>query len=180
MGLVTATRHAKKGASQRIVAALFAVVLMTGHAAAQEQVERSFAVALIRDIMTAVNHGNWTGNYTVLRDYAAPEFSAANDPTRLAGLFTPVREAGLDMLPVLVTEPEILQAKIAAGGQQMRLTGYFPTRPQHFSFDMVLVNEGRRWVLLDISVGAFDPISAPAPDPSAEAQTDPDPETEAE
>ena len=179
MGLVTATHLALKGASQRIVAALFAVVLMTANAAAQEQVERSFAVALIRDIMTAVNHGNWTGNYTVLRDYAAPEFSAANDPTRLAGLFTPVREAGLDMLPVLVTEPEILQAQIAAGGQQMRLTGYFPTRPQHFSFDMVMVSEGRRWVLLDISVGAFDPISVPDTAPQAdEAEPAPAPDAE--
>ncbi|WP_152476332.1 hypothetical protein [Roseovarius sp. THAF9] len=112
------TRLALKRTSQRIVAALFALALITGDAAAQEMVERSFAVALIRDIMTTVNHDNWTGNDTVLRDYAPPEFSAIKDPTRLAGLFTPVREAGLDMLPVLVTEPEILRAQISAGGQR--------------------------------------------------------------
>ena len=34
-------------------------------------VEPSYATALIRDVLAAVNHGNWTGNYTVLRDIAA-------------------------------------------------------------------------------------------------------------
>ncbi|KIN65536.1 hypothetical protein Z945_579 [Sulfitobacter noctilucae] len=126
-----------------------------------EQVERSFAVALIRDVLTAINHGNWTGNYTVLRDYASRDFATANDPTRLAGLFAPVREAGLDMLPVLATEPEILNTQIAAGDTQIRLTGYFPVLPEHISFDLVFVNEKARWVLLDVSVGKFDPITEP-------------------
>lgn len=133
-------------------------------------VERSFATALIRDILMAVNHGNWTGNYTVLRDYAASDFAAANDPTRLAGLFAPVREAGLDMLPVLVTEPEILETQVAAAGRQMRLTGYFPTLPQHISFDLVFLNEKARWVLLDISVGQFEPI-VPEDRPAAVPET---------
>jgi len=133
----------------------------------QDQVERSFAVALIRDVMIAVNQGNWTGNYTVLRDYASRDFSTANDPTRLAGLFAPVREAGLDMLPVLVIDPVILNSQAGAGGTQLRLTGYFPTEPQHISFDMVMVQERRRWVLLDISVGQFDPIEKPS-DPATQ------------
>ncbi len=130
---------------------------------AQEQanVERSFAIALIRDVLMAVNQGNWTGNYTVLRDYASRDFSSANDPTRLAGLFAPVREAGLDMLPALVTDPVILNTQTAVGDTQMRLTGYFPTEPQHISFDLVMVQERRRWTLLDISVGQFDPITEP-------------------
>jgi len=127
-----------------------------------ETVERSFAVALIRDVLVAVNQGNWTGNYTVLRDYASRDFSAANDPTRLAGLFAPVREAGLDMLPILVMEPVILSAQTALGDTQMRLTGYFPTEPQHISFDLVMAQERRRWALLDISVGQFKPIVAPS------------------
>ncbi|MGR3502624.1 hypothetical protein [Pseudaestuariivita sp.] len=121
-------------------------------------VDRSFATALIRDILTAINHGNWTGNYTVLRDYSSRDFSDRNDPTRLAGLFAPVRERGIDMLPILVTEPEILSVQTARRDTQMRLTGYFPLQPEHISFDLVLVQENRRWLLLEVSVGAFDPI----------------------
>lgn len=134
-----------------------------GFAQQNVEVERSFAVALIRDVLIAINQGNWTGNYTVLRDYASSDFSSANDPTRLAGLFAPVREAGLDMLPILSTEPEILSTQAANANTQMRLTGYFPIMPEHVSFDLVFVNEKSRWVLLDVSVGKFDPIKTPAP-----------------
>ncbi|APE42105.1 hypothetical protein BOO69_00780 [Sulfitobacter alexandrii] len=140
----------------------------------QDAIDRSFATALIRDILTAVNHGNWTGNYTVLRDYAASDFAEANDPTRLAGLFAPVREAGLDMLPIMVTPPTILQAQATAGNTQMRLMGYFPLRPRHISFDMVLVKEKARWVLLDISVGEFAPIEPQEKAPPAEPDTNPE------
>lgn len=156
---------------------LFAVLLMQmclslpGQAQQeQDTIDRSFATALVRDILTAVNHGNWTGNYTVLRDYAADDFAAANDPTRLAGLFAPVREAGLDMLPIMVTPPTILEAQATDAGTQMRLMGYFPLEPRHISFDMVLIRERSRWVLLDISVGEFAPIPP--------QQSDPDPETD--
>ena len=158
--MVTSNRQCAKAALQTLFAVLTALTLMTGAAQAQQEatVERSFAVALIRDVMTAINHGNWTGNYTVLRDYASRDFANANDPTRLAGLFAPVREAGLDMLPVLVEEPTLLNSLIAARGEQIRLTGYFPVLPEHISFDLVFINEKSRWVLLDVSVGKFDPI----------------------
>ncbi|WP_188790249.1 hypothetical protein [Salipiger pallidus] len=144
---------------RRICAAIALSMVLAVPATAQEKVERSFAVALVRDVLTAINHGNWTGNYTVLRDYASRDFAEVNDPTRLAGLFTALREAGLDMMPILVVEPTLLQTEVSARGDQIRLTGYFPTEPQHFSFDMVFVNESRRWLLFDISVGAFDPIT---------------------
>lgn len=121
-------------------------------------VEPSYATALIRDVLAAVNHGNWTGNYTVLRDIASPEFGLANDPTRLAGLFTPLREERLDLLQAMVIDPVILESALSDTGQELRLTGYVPLQPRHVSFDLVLGLEGRRWLLLGISVGAFDPI----------------------
>lgn len=121
-------------------------------------IEESYAVALVRDVLTAVNHGNWTGNYTVLRDYAAPEFSAVNDPTRLAGLFMQLRTERLDLLPVLVSDPVLLRSELEQQQTQMRLTGYFPLQPQHVSFDLAFERQGSRWLLLAISVGAFDPI----------------------
>ncbi|UOA33719.1 hypothetical protein DSM110093_03815 (plasmid) [Sulfitobacter sp. DSM 110093] len=158
--MVSLTNFFNVTAPRTLFAVLLCFGLVAGSATAQEDtsVERSFAVALIRDVMIAINHGNWTGNYTVLRDYASRDFSEANDPTRLAGLFAPVREAGVDMLPVLVEEPEILNSQVAAGGEQIRLTGYFPVLPEHISFDLVFINEKARWVLLDVSVGKFDAI----------------------
>jgi hypothetical protein len=162
----------KTKAPRSFSAVLLCTLLMGTPLAAQQQsdsIDRSFATALIRDVLTAVNHGNWTGNYTVLRDYASRDFAEANDPTKLAGLFAPVREAGIDMLPIMVTEPTILQAQVAADNRQMRLMGYFPTTPRHISFDLVLRNERSRWALMDISVGEFEPIPQPAPSAAAPA-----------
>lgn len=140
-------------------ALLLSVLFMALPATAQDEaVERSFATALVRDVLAAVNHGNWTGNYTVVRDYAAPDFAAANDPTKLAGLFVRLRAERLDLLRVMVTEPVILKAQMTEIQDQMRLTGYFPLQPQHVSFDLTFAYEGNRWLVTGISVGAFDAI----------------------
>lgn len=163
------SRRHEKGSSRLGAAILLTVVTLCAtavspyRAAAQSaqpvQVEPSFATALIRDVLSAVNHGNWTGNYTVLRDYAAPEFREENDPTKLAGLFLQVRAEQLDLLPVMVVEPVILSSERSAAGNQMRLVGYFPLEPRHVSFDLVFEQQVRRWLLIGISVGAFDPIT---------------------
>ena len=41
-------------------------------------------IMLINSAMIALNQANATGNYTVLRDMAAPGFQRANSPERLA------------------------------------------------------------------------------------------------
>ncbi|UWQ21905.1 hypothetical protein [Jannaschia sp. W003] len=123
-------------------------------------VEPSFAAALVRDALAAVNHANWTGNYTVLRDYADRGFAEANDPTRLAALFEPLRRAHLDLRRTLVVAPVMLRAELGEG-RRMQLTGYFPLEPEHVSFDLLFREEAGRWWLLGASVGTFPPI-APA------------------
>lgn len=160
-------RISTPGALLRAAALGLALVLPGTGALAQDDpapatlVEPSYATALIRDVLAAVNHGNWTGNYTVLRDYAAPEFAQANDPTRLAGLFTDIRAEGLDLLPVMTADPVLLDTQLSDSGRELRLTGYFPLQPRHVSFDLIFGLEGRRWLLLGVSVGAFDAIEKP-------------------
>ncbi|MDN5568862.1 MAG: hypothetical protein L0G27_09005 [Paracoccus sp. (in: a-proteobacteria)] len=157
----------KPGALLRAASLTLALTLSGVGAMAQDAptqttlIEPSYATALIRDVLAAVNHGNWTGNYTVLRDYAAPEFAQANDPTRLAGLFTDVRAERLDLLQAMVTDPVMVDTQLSQSGRELRLTGYFPLQPRHVSFDLVFGLEGRRWLLLGISVGAFDPLDKP-------------------
>jgi len=150
-----------------IMAAALALVFAPFVARGQDSIETSFATALIRDVLAAVNQGNWTGNYTVLRDYAAPDFAAANDPTRLAGLFTQIRAERLDLMQVLVTQPVILKAETGNDARDLRLTGYFPLVPQHVSFDLTFRREIRRYLLTGISVGAFEAIPPPRPAPEA-------------
>ncbi|WP_316015209.1 hypothetical protein [Roseobacter sp. HKCCA0434] len=122
------------------------------------EIERSYAVALIRDTMALVNHGNWTGNYTVLRDAAADAFADANDPTRLAAMFVQLRAERLDLLQTMVVDPVILNIEAADGTQALRLTGYFPLQPRHVSFDLTFARDLSRYRLTGLSVGAFEPL----------------------
>lgn len=169
--MVSHTKNGPGAAHALSLAIAMALALVGASAYAQDAppaetaplVEPSYATALVRDILSAVNHGNWTGNYTVLRDYASAEFGAANDPTRLAGLFTTLRSERLDLLQVMVVDPVILESTLSDSGQELRLVGYVPLQPRHVSFDLILGQEGRRWLLLGISVGAFAPLDQPSP-----------------
>lgn len=159
--------HAPKqvGATPWLLAAAFAALTCTAAAPlrAQDQpaVETSFATALIRDVLIAVNQANWTGNYTVLRDYAAPSFHEENDATRLAAIMQTVRAERIDLLPVTAVDPVILSSDVSPDRSLIRLIGYFPLEPRHVSFDLQFEQIGTRWLVYGLSVGAFDPSQVP-------------------
>jgi len=48
---------------------------------------------LIRTTIIAINQANKTGNYTVVRDLAAPDFQNVNSAEKLAEIFTGLRTA---------------------------------------------------------------------------------------
>ena len=51
------------------------VTLLVNSASAQApKPDGPLALILIRDAISALNHANLTGNYTVLRDYSSPKF----------------------------------------------------------------------------------------------------------
>ncbi len=120
------------------------------------QIEKSFATALIRDALLAVNHANLTGNYTVLRDYASASFHDANTATDLALLLQRVRSERLDLLPVLSVDPVIQQSGLSLDQRIMRLSGYFSLTPRSITFDLEFVNQDNRWLIYGLSVGAFE------------------------
>src|SRR4051794_31643976 len=49
--------------------------------------QRTIAVILVKNALLAVNQGNLTGNYTVLRDLASPGFREKNSAADLAAIF---------------------------------------------------------------------------------------------
>ena len=64
---------------------------------------------LIRSTLLALNQANLTGNYTVLRDLGAPGFQQANSPARLGRNIGGLTKRGLDLDPIVVIEPKLLQ-----------------------------------------------------------------------
>ncbi len=118
-------------------------------------------VALIRNSLVALDHGNKTNNYTVLRDLAAPAFQI-NTAARLSDIFAGLRRDGLDMSGVVVVDPTLsLGPKIEKNGL-LHVSGAFPYGPQILNFDLTYAPVENQWRLFGISV-ALKPAPAPAP-----------------
>lgn len=112
---------------------------------------------LIRTTLIALNQANQTGNYSVLRDLAAPSFQRANSSAKLAEIFAALRKRNLDLSPILFLEPKLIrQPKIDEAGM-LRLSGFMPSEPERVLFDMLFQRLDNRWQLFGISVDVRPP-----------------------
>ena len=84
---------------------------------------------LVKNALTAVNHGNLTGNYTVLRDLGAPAFRERNSAAQLAAIFQSLRDNKIDMSPILLMNPQFTEQPALNQAGQLQLVGFFPTAP---------------------------------------------------
>jgi hypothetical protein len=134
-------------------------------------------ILLINSSLIALNQANATGNYTVLRDMAAPGFQKANTPERLAQLFSNLRSRRLDLTPVLLFQPKLYQRPIMNERGMIRITGFFPTSPERVNFDLIFQPVKGKWRLYGIAANtqkvspqqaAPAPQGAPVPAPQAE------------
>jgi hypothetical protein len=102
---------------------------------------------LIRSTLLAANHANLTGNYTVLRELGTPDFQQTNNSARLAEIFRDLRSRNIDLGPIAVLDAKLVrQPSINANGQ-LRLSGFFPSRPEQVNFDLAFIMMGGRWRL---------------------------------
>ena len=109
-------------------------------------------LGLIRSTIIALNQANQTGNYTVLRDLAAPNFRNANDASRLGAIFQVLRDQGIDLTPLLQISPEVTVAPAFDVAGRLRLAGAFPTHPLRVNFDLSFEFVERHWKPYAISV----------------------------
>src|SRR6266567_3431104 len=65
------------------------------------------ALYLIRSTILTLNDANHSGNYTVLRDLAAPDFQARYTAADLAASFTDLRRRNFDLYAVALTAPQL-------------------------------------------------------------------------
>ena len=123
-------------------------------------------LGLIRATLIALNQANQTGNYTVLRDLAAPDFRNLNDASRLGAIFQVLREQAVDLTPLLRIPPEVSRAPTIDANGFLSLVGFFPTQPLRVNFDLSFQMSGNVWRPYGISV-FLAPPPAPAPLPVA-------------
>ncbi len=127
-------------------------------------------VSLIRGSVISLNQANLTGDYSVLRGIAAPGFQNANTPDRLAANFAKLRARQLDLAPVTVIEPRLFRPAAVDAQGFLRVTGYFPSRPEQVNFDLAYQFAGGQWRLFGIGVNTSREIAgSPAGAPTAGA-----------
>jgi hypothetical protein len=128
------------------------------------QIDRNGVIILIRSTLLALDDANKTGNYSVLRDLAAPGFQQVNNDAGLAQIFAAERKGNLDLSGVAVLEPQLtVLPQIEANGM-MRMAGFFPSAPTQVNFELLYAPVNRQWRLmgLSVSLGQTAPV-APAP-----------------
>jgi hypothetical protein len=118
---------------------------------------------LIRSTLLTLNDANRSGNYSVLRDLAAPGFQAKNSSADLAEYFSDLRRRHFDLFSVAIAAPQLTSVPTIDGNKMLRLTGYFPTIPLQIHFDLLFQNAGDEWRVFAISVATPKAPSSPAP-----------------
>jgi hypothetical protein len=129
-------------------------------------VEQAFY--LIRSTLLTLNDANRSGNYSVLRDLAAPDFQARNSAADLADSFADLRRRKFDLFAAALIAPQLTAAPALDGKGMLRLTGHFPTRPQQIDFDLLFKNVGGQWRLFGIAVAT--PTAAAQAQPAEQAR----------
>ena len=122
--------------------------------AAQSNQDRIAAVILIKNAILAVNHGNLTGNYTVLRDLSSPAFRERNSAADLAAIFHNIRQQKIDLSPIVALEPAFSEPRISSAGELI-LEGYFASQPMRINFQLAFLKaESSGWMIHGVSLHA--------------------------
>jgi len=139
---------------------------------------------LVWSTMAAIDHANLAGNYSVLRDLAAPNFQILNDSAKLASIFASLRASGIDLSNALLLTPTFTAAPKLPQRDVLELKGYFGLRPTAINFDLYYQWVLGRWRLVGVSItpsnlAAVQPGAAPPP-PPAKPQAPPAPRPRSE
>ncbi|WP_025032980.1 hypothetical protein [Bradyrhizobium sp. DOA9] len=126
------------------------------------------ALYLIRSTLLTLNDANRTGNYTVLRDLAAPDFQARNTAADLGLNFLDLRRRNFDLYGAALLAPQFTDAPALDQWGMLRLAGYIPTQPQQIKFDLTFQTVAGQWRLFAIAIATPDAVSA-----QTQAQTAP-------
>ena len=124
---------------------------------------------LIWSTMAAVDHANQAGNYSVLRDLAAPGFQVNNDAARLGTIFASLRASGIDLSNALLLAPTYSGTPRFVQPGILQVRGFFGLRPTAISFDLYYQWNVGKWKLFGVSIAPMQ-IATQQPEPARPAQ----------
>ena len=116
--------------------------------------------SLIRSTLVAFNQANMTGQYNVLYALAAPEFQAQNSAAKLEQSFAPFKNQKIDLTPVTVLSPQLVNPPGFDAQKNLRLVGFFPTQPLQVRFDLAFKQVDGGWRFTGLAVAATPQVQA--------------------
>ncbi len=130
--------------------------------------DRHETAQLIWTTLIAIDHANRTGNYSVLRDLAAPSFRDANNAARLAGIFAKFREQDIGLRRVVLASPVYAEPPKILDNGLYRVRGSFEFRPVGIKFELLFQHTDSGWLLFGVSIAPAEMPEPPADDAAQE------------
>jgi hypothetical protein len=158
-----------------LFAAVVAAIFASAPAGAQQQaskpaqIDRNDVLILTKSALLALDQANKTGNYSVLRDLAAPGFAAVNNPARLAEIFAGLRHDKADLSGVIVLDPQLTVMPEITDKGMLHFAGFFPSAPTQIKFELLFAPVDGQWRLFGVSanLAASTPAAPRPPEPAA-------------
>jgi hypothetical protein len=110
-------------------------------------------VLLVRTTLLTVGDAVQTGNYTVLRDKAAPSFRDGTTGASLAQSLASLQQQRIDLSPVSIIAPQLTELPRLDSDKRLKLMGYFPGQPIGIAFDLTFEAVQGSWRLFALSIG---------------------------
>lgn len=117
-------------------------------------------VILIRTTLLTLNDALATGNFTVLRDQAAPSFRGPNTAAKLSRIFRNLGERRIDLAGVAMAAPELSAGPMIDANRRLHLEGHFRLQQAAVNFGLIFEMSHGRWRLFGISVNPTHPAPA--------------------
>ena len=114
-------------------------------------------VLLVRTTLITLNDALQTGNFTVLRDIAAPGFREVNTAGRLAQSFSDLTRKNIDLSAVTVITPQLTEPPSLDREKGMLRPG----EPVQINFELLYQAVDGRWRLFGLSVQPSSSSKAP-------------------
>lgn len=135
-------------------------------------------VLLIRTSLLTVNDAVQTGNFTVLRDKAAPSFRDGTTSASLAKSLESLAQQRIDLSAVAIIAPQLTDLPLLDAERRLKLKGYFTGQPVGIAFDLTFEAVHGNWRLFALNIGlAKSPVASGAADARpASARPAPPPE----
>jgi hypothetical protein len=101
----------------------------------------------------------------VLRELGAPGFQEGNSSAQLSSIFAKLRGRRIDLSPIAAIDPRLFRPAALDKRGMLRLTGYFPSRPEQVNFDLAFQTVKGKWRLFGIGLNTSreQPVADAAP-----------------